>query len=289
MDWNLLFTIGFAFGLLVIYIPQFWKIISMKTSFGFNQLFMFMGHTASFFSCLNSLIFYINNWWSCHGSLNCTESFFGFGLIVFQWLLFWVFYVLYILYHPRDRHDIVGKGCKTRKMAFAFFIISHIMILIGLVVTLVLLGTAKWHESDQNSRLMVWSGLLELVILFMFLGHYLPQLYETYQLKRVGSLSLVTLGMMCPGTFLWTIYLALQPNLANNGQDDSHQETIGMFKSQIMIWFPYLIVGIMQLVLLVIGIYYERRRKKLSKYYMVLNIDEEDRIGDHTEEEESWI
>lgn len=304
MDWNLLFTIGFTVGLLVIYLPQFWKMISMKSSHGFNQLFMFMGHTASFLSCLNSLIYYINNWWNCHGSLECTESFFGFGLIVFQWLLFWVFYVLYIIYHPQDRHDVViinssDSGCecghlfKTRKIAICFFIASHIIIFLSTVCTLSILGVARWHESEQNPELMIWSGILELLILILFLGHYIPQIYETYQLEQVGSLSLITLGLMCPGTFVWTVYLAMQPGLTNNGQKESHPDAT-IFNSQLMVWIPYLIVGIMQFILLVIGIYYERRRAKLNKYYVKLNISDDNlidnnRIDDNRDENSEWI
>lgn len=283
MDWNLLLTIFFTLGLLVIYMPQYWKMFRMKSSYGFHQLFMFLGHTASFLSCLNSLIYYINNWWNCHGSLGYTESFFGFGLIVFQWILFWVFYVMYILYHPQDRPDVIVSGEKcgcggifqTRKMATAFFIVSHLIMVFGLAMTLGLLGSAGWHESQTNGGLMIWSGVLELTILVMFLAHYLPQIYETYRLKKVGSLSLVTLGMMCPGTFFWTAYLALQPNLVNNGEDDAHQVETGLMKSQVMVWLPYLIVGIMQFVLLVIGIYYERYQKKLNRYYLDLKFDDD--------------
>lgn len=280
MDWNLLFTIFFTLGLLVIYMPQYWKMFNMKSSYGFHQLFMFLGHMASYLSCLNSFIYYINNWWNCHGSLECTESFFGFGLIVFQWLLFWVFYAMFLLYHPQDRSDIVvSSGCggifQTRRMAVAFFIMSHFMMVFSLGMTLGLLGKARWHENEQDAGLMVWSGILELTILVMFLAHYIPQIYETYRLKKVGSLSLVTLGMMCPGTFLWTAYLAFQPSLTNNGESNAHQVETGLMKSQVMVWLPYLIVGFMQFFLLIIGIYYERYQKKLNRYYLDLKFDNE--------------
>ena len=59
---NDLMAIGFLVGLIIIYIPQFYKITSKKTSIGFSGWFIFLGHTGSFLACLNALIFYINNY-----------------------------------------------------------------------------------------------------------------------------------------------------------------------------------------------------------------------------------
>jgi hypothetical protein len=67
---------------------------------------------------------------------------------------------------------------------------------------------------------------------------------------------------MCPGSFIWTIFLASQSKITSNPN-----------ASQPQVWIPYLIVGIMQLVLLIMGIYYERMNKKRNDYLLQINDD----------------
>lgn len=268
---NDLLAVFFLLGLTVIYFPQFYKIIKKKTSIGFSVWFMFLGHTASFLSCLNALIFYINNWWTCHGSLNCTEKFLGFGLIIIQWLLYWMQYVLFVWYYPYKQTDSLIAGEKPHrkrlKLQTITFIASHVIGLIYLGVTLGLLGHHGWRNAS-SSDLRTWSTIMEVTISVMFLSHYIPQIWETYRLKKVGSLSLVTLALMTPGTFAWTVFLATQSSLVPNSQG-----------SDPSVWVPYLIVGAFQAVLLAIGIYYDRKEKKRDQYRLLLDDLEKDMGG----------
>ena len=77
---------------------------------------------------------------------------------------------------------------------------------------------------------------------------YFPQLYTTYQLKAVGSLSIPMMLIQTPGSFLWAASLA-----ARYGPEGWSA------------WGVYLVTGCLQGSLLGLGIYYEilaRRRRK---------------------------
>lgn len=266
---NDVMTAVFTIGLLIIYIPQFHKIIKQRTSKGFNMWFMFLGHTASLLSWINAMMFYINTWWGCHGSRQCVEGFFGFGLLVFQWILYLVMYILFVKYHPGRDLNQLNDPIPDKRVTIGFWV-SNAIGLVAFIITLCLLGYGhNWH-GDETGDLTGWSLSLTVITLIMFLLHYLPQIWETCRLGTVGSLSLVTLGMMTPGTFLWTLFLAFQKN-------DSNPDA-----GKPQIWVPYLIVGIMQAVLLAIGCYFERRAKRFKNKYsdimsaLTMDIDDEE-------------
>ena len=250
-----------------VYIPQFLKIMELKNSRGFNTWFMFLGHTGAYLSCLNALIFYINNWWTCSNTLNCTEKFLGFGLIIVQWFLYWILYFLFVKYHPKpDKSNLEYvtryKWFYRRGFPYWSFIFSNIICVVFTIITLIVLDLHGWKNA-QTSDINVLIIIMQVVITSMFLIHYIPQIWETYKLKQAGSLSLITLGLMAPGTFLWTIFLATQKYLVPNSKGESSP----------FVWVPYLIVGIFQAILLGMGIYYERQRKKKSGPYSILISD----------------
>tara|TARA_R100001163_G_C5067878_1_gene207355 strand:- start:5690 stop:6559 length:870 start_codon:yes stop_codon:yes gene_type:complete len=262
-------TVNDAFGiifvvlLIILYIPQFTKFVKRGNSDGFSPWFMFFGHTASLWTMANTFVFYINGWWTCHGAKQCGESFLGFGLVLVQWLLYLLMYGFYIVYLP-DKNSVYynTKPSITRgQLVNRTFAFSFGLGMIGLVTNLVLLGVNNWHNPSESSTLTIWTSFLEVCILVFFLIHYIPQIYETYRLRDAGSISLISLGFMCPGTFAWTIYLAVQGSLVKNNDQTSSP----------IVWIPYLVVGIMQGILLTLALYFERLKRK--HLYLLLNDD----------------
>lgn len=263
--------ISFLLAIIIIYIPQFVKLYTNKTSRGFSPWFMFLGHTASFWTCSNTLVYYINGWWDCHGATNCSEHFLGFALVVAQWILYFIMYMFYLLYLPEGNelyYPQYHKYCSLTKKQFVYltFFISIILSAVALITNLCLLSKYNWHDpSGQAPDLTASTSTIEILILIFFLIHYFPQIYETYRIKEAGSISLITLSLMCPGTFGWTIYLAVQGKTTGSPDDTQAGNP--------MVWVPYLIVGIMQAVLLGMGFYYERRNRR--RLYRLLAPPEE--------------
>lgn len=272
-------AIAFFVGLTVIYIPQYYKIIRSKCSVGFNPWFLFLGHTAAFISWVNSQIYYLRNWRSCQGDWDCTQQLYGFSLLIFQWLLFLIFYILYICffetipneYHPLpdSNRQFVKRKCigilkiNSKTKVVVHFLVSVLIGLVAQVITLTLLSQNNWNGDDLDI-VQVWSIILDVITTLMFTLHYFPQIWETIRLKRVGSLSLVTLGIMCPGTFVWTYFLATQKSGAV------------MVKGIIgpLVWIPYLVTGVLQSILFIIGTYYSCKERRLNTYVLTLNNDD---------------
>jgi len=71
-----------------------------------------------------------------------------------------------------------------------------------------------------------------------------PQIYETYKCKGIGSLSLLTLSMQTPGSFIIFVY----------------QYVIN--KSRFSVGGPFLVSGVQMLILTCMGFYYEYRYRR---------------------------
>jgi uncharacterized protein with PQ loop repeat len=237
----------FAIGITIIYIPQFYKLIKTKTGHGFNIWFMFLGHTAAFLSWINALTIYVPAWRSCSSTRECSDTTLGFILIVLQWLLYWLQYTM-ILYYGVKR--TIGNS----RILMITYLGSHLIALTTLSCTLYFLFNTTNPYVEKMDRFSMSIGVM---IMVMFLSHYIPQLWETWHLKDVGSISLVTLGLMCPGTFAWTIFLALQGYVTGNA-------SLGRWQ----IWVPYLLVAISQLSLLIMGLYYDYRARQKKRHLL---------------------
>lgn len=267
-DVNDILAVIFILILVVIYLPQLVKIYKTKSSIGINIWYMFLGHTASMLTAINSLTFYINGWYTCSGFGNCTQTFVGYEIILTQWILFLIMYIMYIIYihQPNDIIKFLQFRMYRSNFNRAIFGLSLGIGVIAFMITTSLLGKNNWHYYNNNkdtSNITIWTSILEGIILVFFLIHYIPQIYECWRIKAAGSISLITLSIMCPGSFVWTIYLALQGNFFTNNQETSNP----------MVWIPYLIVGVMQAILLGMGIYYEMKQDRLFQQLRISDYD----------------
>ena len=255
----------FAVLLILVNIPQYWKIISHHTSLGFSPWFFMLGNIASFWVLLVTGIFYINSIWTCRGVGECAESFIGFGLVVEQWILYMLLYLLYLWYLPRGTEPYWERfpGMSRRLVCRLSFIVSNIVSFGGLVGVLLILNKHKWRNPDVLSDVTAYISFMESVVTICFLTHYLPQIWEIYKLRDPGSLSLITLTLTSLGSFLWGIFLSIQGNFVlTNGQVSSPH-----------VWLPYIAVGIMQLIILVMCVYYDRRKMMIAR-----DLSDEERI-----------
>ncbi len=93
-----------------------------------------------------------------------------------------------------------------------------------------------------------WANFLGIFSTVLASIQYFPQIYTTYMLKRVGSLSIPMMCIQTPGSFVWAGSLAAR--LGSEGWSA---------------WGVYCVTGCLQGTLLVMGVYFEvanRRREK---------------------------
>lgn len=105
--------------------------------------------------------------------------------------------------------------------------------IIVLVLSCVFVWAAPEHLQGWANFLGVFSTILASI-------QYFPQIYTTYQLKRVGSLSIPMMCIQTPGSFVWSASLAARLGPAGWSA-----------------WGVYLVTGALQGTLLVMGSYFE--------------------------------
>jgi hypothetical protein len=98
------------------------------------------------------------------------------------------------------------------------------------------------------AHLQAWANFLGVFSTILASIQYFPQIYTTYQLKRVGSLSIPMMCIQTPGSFVWSASLAAR--LGSAGWSA---------------WGVYLVTGTLQGTLLVMGSYFEYNHWKQEK------------------------
>jgi len=93
----------------------------------------------------------------------------------------------------------------------------------------------------------VWAYFLGVLAAVLSIIQYLPQIWTTWKLGHVGSLSIPMMLIQTPGSFVWAGSLA--ERLGIDGWST---------------WGVFLMTGCLQGSLLVMGIYYELRRRNSS-------------------------
>ena len=93
-----------------------------------------------------------------------------------------------------------------------------------------------------------WADVLGILATLLASIQYFPQIYTTYRLKRVGSLSIPMMCIQTPGSFVWAASLAAR--LGAEGWSA---------------WGVYLVTGCLQGSLLAMGSYFEISRRRQEK------------------------
>jgi PQ loop repeat len=101
------------------------------------------------------------------------------------------------------------------------------------------------------NSLQAWADFLGIFSTVLASIQYFPQIYTTFTLKKVGSLSIPMMCIQTPGSFVWAASLAAR--LGKEGWSA---------------WGVYVVTGCLQGSLLVMGIHFElveRRKRKAEE------------------------
>ena len=118
----------------------------------------------------------------------------------------------------------------------AFICLAHIVLTIFISAWLI------WSKPDY---LLAWANTLGILAAGLAAIQYFPQIWTTYNLKHVGSLSIPMMLIQTPGSFVWAGSLA-----ARLGMDGWST------------WGVYVVTGCLQGCLLAMGIYFEMQARK---------------------------
>ena len=154
---------------------------------------------------------------------------------------------LFLLFYPRATPLTPPKHPSTQP-SYATALLVTITSIVHFIATFT---ASVIIASLYPDRLQSWANTLGILATVLASIQYFPQLYTTFRLKKVGSLSIPMMCIQTPGSFVWAGSLAAR--VGRKGWSA---------------WGVYVVTGCLQGVLLGMGIYYEvldRRRRALDE------------------------
>ena len=153
--------------------------------------------------------------------------------------------LLFLIFFPRatpaDPHS--AKDSETPSLRTAFLVTATCLIH---AIFVFILSIYFIRVSPDN--LQAWANFLGVFATVLASIQYFPQIYTTYMLKRVGSLSIPMMCIQTPGSFVWAA--SLSARLGKQGWSA---------------WGVYLVTGCLQGTLLFMAIYFELRERSHRK------------------------
>ncbi|KAH6676339.1 hypothetical protein B0J14DRAFT_352279 [Halenospora varia] len=241
---NLTLSIFILFGILVSYLPQHYRIISRGTSEGISPYFILLGTTSGTCAFANILVSPISraDVACCRtvSTFECVAGLLGIAQVGIQWFCFTVILLLFLVFFPREPtlpdNDAPNGHTWQQALMVAFLCLLHGLLVILLSAALIL---------TRPDYLGTWANILGVTGTILAAIQYLPQIWMTWHLGHVGSLSIPMMLIQTPGSFVWAGSLAAR--LGSAGWST---------------WGLFLVTGCLQGCLLVMGISFEIRARR---------------------------
>ncbi|PYH41390.1 PQ-loop repeat-containing protein [Aspergillus saccharolyticus JOP 1030-1] len=204
---NFILSILIVFGILLSYLPQHIRIISLRSSFGISPYFVLLGTTSGSSALANV----VSQQQSLHdmscckqiSGLGCFSALLGILQVGTQCLCFFLILFLFVLYFPRhhNQHHSHRPDTPTYRTALT---VAGICILHALVMLITTLAVGLRRPEALQS----WSNFCGVLAALLASVQYFPQIYTTVRLRCVGSLSIPMMCIQTPGSLVWAGSLA---------------------------------------------------------------------------------
>ena len=145
---------------------------------------------------------------------------------------------------PEEPHDEYVKIVLVSKVCLAHFLFS--------------VGLAGYVFFYAATYIPFIANLMGVTAALLAVVQYFPQIYTTAKLKHAGSLSIPMMCMQTPGGYVWAASLA-----ARQGTTWSS-------------WLPYFTAASLQLIVLVLAVYYELKARSAETAPLLASRDEGD-------------
>ncbi|KAJ1334408.1 hypothetical protein BSLG_007563 [Batrachochytrium salamandrivorans] len=210
-------------GVIVSYVPQIHKMVTSKSSEGLSIWFLLLGSIGCFSTIGNVTLLQYQSILCCRTKWSpgyCFEDTLGVTQVSTQLLGFCVVVAAFYIYYPIDStivlvdsgdfeplESIRSSSEWQRTKGVGMFIIAYaVLVAASLVVVL--------HIQDPDLFLQArlwWAGVLGLISASSGVVQFVPQIIHTWQAKSGGALSMSMLAIQAPGSFIFAISLAAQP------------------------------------------------------------------------------
>ncbi|KAH8695309.1 PQ loop repeat protein [Talaromyces proteolyticus] len=244
-------------GILLSYIPQHIRIIRLRSSFGISPLFVLLGATSgtSAFANVLTLPESARDVACCReiSGVSCLAGLLGIFQIGVQCFCFWVILLLFLVYFPRATSTTdptasaspaaasPAEGAQTSdRDELPSYRSAVFVTIICIVHAAVILVMSIVFAATQPNHLKAWANVLGVMAAILASIQYLPQIWTTFRLQKVGSLSIPMMCIQTPGSLVFVASLA-------------HRYGAEGWSA----WGVYAVTAILQGTLLVMGISFE--------------------------------
>ncbi|KAL4896961.1 hypothetical protein BDV59DRAFT_198409 [Aspergillus ambiguus] len=241
---NFILSILIVFGILLSYLPQHYRIISFRSSFGISPYFVLLG-TTSGSSALANVVSQQQSLQdvTCCKDVNgfaCFAGLLGIFQVGTQCLCFFIILFLFVLYFPRSPEQSPAVTPEPSKndgptyrtaLAVSAICVVHAIIMIIITITIGL---------KRPTSLQSWSNFCGVLAAILSSIQYFPQIYTTLKLRCVGSLSIPMMCIQTPGSLVWAGSLAAR--LGSKGWST---------------WGVLIVTACLQGTLLILGVFFE--------------------------------
>lgn len=267
------------------YLSQHYRIIARRSSEGISPYFVLLGTTGGTCALSNILVLPASraDIACCKeiSEFDCFAGLLGILQVALQWSCFAIMYVsmkktawidslysyqfrllLFLLFFPNATSLHPTKASAPKPSFRTALVVAGICVLHGfLTAVLNVVIINKYPDASQS-----YANVLGILATVLASIQYLPQLYTTFKLKAVGSLSIPMMCIQTPGSFLWAGSLAARVGWAGWST-----------------WFVYVVTGILQGGVLGMGIFFELRNRRMRKDNDNGEISHEDSGGNEAE------
>lgn len=234
-------------GMLISYLPQHYRIISRKTSEGISPYFVLLGVTSatSGFANILTLPQSRQDVGCCKelDTFHCMAGLLGIAQLGVQWICFAFILVLFLVFFRSSGTEVPeaedGDEAEDPPSWQTAITVACLCLVHGLLI-IILTAVFAVVTPDYLSG---WANALGLMAALLAAVQYIPQIYTTYHLKHVGSLSIPMMCIQTPGGYLFAA--SLFGRLGWDGWSS---------------WGIFLLTATMQGLLLYLAIYYEVKR-----------------------------
>ncbi|TPX30540.1 hypothetical protein SmJEL517_g05927 [Synchytrium microbalum] len=252
-------------GLILSYAPQLGKIHKIRSSEGLSPYFLGLGLVGTAATWLNTLMLQFAAMQCCQTHWSpavCFENTLGFTQMSVQavpissrFVLFYIYFPPYLKY-PDSPRRIYGPAYTTSLWVLVVCI-SYIIASVAISAVTLVTGAGDPNRTAIEGVAGIWGGVATLTGVVQFI----PQIWHTFWLGHPGALSVETLIMQCPGSFLFAYSLAIQP------------------RTNWTSWLPFFVGGILQFVLLALCTYF------ICRNPAVIDSEERERLLGSIDEE----
>lgn len=111
--------------------------------------------------------------------------------------------LLFLIFVPRSDDPVTGLGNKQWRVAVTVVCAAIAHFVLTFIISVVMMARFPSH-------LQTWANILGIACAILTSTQYFPQIYTTFKLRHVGSLSVPTMMIQVPGSFLMATSLAVR-------------------------------------------------------------------------------